>query len=521
MTAGMPVPMTLTRTGVSDAVAAAERFLREGRATRESEVCVRLALEDALLFFRGRLGESAEFGLTFRRRFGRLLVRVSVAGRAVNPLTAGEGDADVLARLIRLEDFSPRWAWRDGVNEVEFVAARRRALSPTWRVVLAFFAGLAAGGSVAALSCRAEAAVAFADRVSALVLDMFRGVAGPFIFVSLVCSICAIGNLSLLKRIGSALFVRAFSVLLCFSAAGVAVARLFCASGEGGGDIGEGRLCGLLSGLVPVNLVAPFVEGNIPQVVVLAIVIGCILLSLGDRGRPLVELVDRVRAVMNALLRLVLTVCVPLLVFCCLFSLLAGGRLSVLLGSWKIVALAAGVSAAGAVAILLGGAVRFRESPVRTLRASLPPLLTALTTGSSLAALPGEMEVLKGRFGVRPEFVDFAAPFIQPLSLFTYCAELAVMMVCMGEFQALSITPEWLVAVAAVVPLAAISTPPVPGGSGFVLGMLCAQFGIGADCVGLLVTLDIVLDYAITWMNTIIRLGVVRSAARALAFGII
>ena len=89
----------LTKEGILMAVDAAERFLSENHAEHESAVRVRLALEDVLLFFRERFGETAEFELRFRRRFGRLQTALTTG----SSLAALSGEMDVLKRRFGRE----------------------------------------------------------------------------------------------------------------------------------------------------------------------------------------------------------------------------------------------------------------------------------------------------------------------------------------------------------------------------------------------------------------------------------
>ena len=508
----------LTPDGIAAAVGEAEAFLAAESAEHGSALRARLALEEVCLFYSAKLGVGAVCRLETVRRFGRLRVRASFEGLPLDP-ASGDADMAILERLVQFEDFSPRWSWGNGVNVVDIpVRTERRRLSPTTIMVLMLVLGSAVGGLATSYAPAGfvQAAVRHSDRLLGLVLDIMKGVAGPFIFVSIVFSICAIGSLSVFNRMGLRLFAWIASCLVGASVLSTLITRCFVSSGSAAVTSGGEGVFGFLLGLVPVNIFAPFVQGNIPQILVLAFIVGRTMLAFGDRVRGLVDLVEQAKTVLTGLLRLALEVLLPVLILLCSFSMVASGRLSVMLGSWKISALTALVSLVTLAVLLTLTCLRLREWPQTFFRKAWPAIFASIPTGSSIAALPIEIRLLKEKFGVKGGFVDFAEPFVLPFSLLSFVLQLSVMMVCMGAENGLPLTADWLVLVMAVVPLAAISTPPVPGGGGIVLGMLCSQLGIRQDCVGMLVAISVAFDYAFTWLNVCCRLCVVRNVARSL-----
>ena len=510
---------TLTPDGIAAAVSRVEEFLSAKSAEHDSALRARLAVEEVCLFYSSQFGSAAICKLELVRRFGRLRVRLAVEGLPKDP-RADETDMVILGRLIQFEDFTPRWSWSGGINTVDIpVRPARRRLSPTALLLLMCVLGLATGGlATLAPAEPVKTVITYADRIFGLILDVMKGVAGPFIFVSVAYSICAIGSLTVFNRLGLRLFACAVSLLVGVTGLAALFSRCFVSSGavaaaSGGGTAG---LSDFLFGLIPVNLFAPFVQGSLPQILVLAFIVGRTMLALGDRVHGLVDFFEQLKMVLTGLLRLVLDSLMPILVLCCTFSMVASGRLSVLLESWKISVLVLVVSLIAISAIILVTCVRFRESPISFLVKAWPAIFASIPTGSSTATMPVEMRLLKDEFGVKPDFVGFAEPFILPFSLFAYAIQLGVMLVCMGADNGLALTTDWLALLVMIVPLAVISTPSVPGGGGLVLGMLCSQLGIRTDCVGIMIALSIVFDYAFTWVSVCTRLCLVRNIARTI-----
>ena len=510
------VDRPLNRLEIGAVLGVVEESMEAMRAQHKSALKTQLELEEALLAYFEKFGESHRFDVVCLRRFGKIYVRAAVEGEPFDPLEEINESTALLNRLVAMEDFSPRWDWQGGVNTLEFpVESEVQPISLTkmmvWGLVAAFGAGL---GSLLLPAETREALVGWADPAFALLLEMIKGAAGPFIFITIVCSVCAIGDVSAFGRRGFRVLAALFAALLATDAAGVVAARLFTAPGSREAAVGGiGGLSAFLVQLVPVNLVRPFVEGNIPQILVLAVLFGVTLLALETRVATAVRVCEELKALLTEVLNLAIRYLLPPMVFLCIFAMVASGRLSMIVSSWKIAAITIGTVFAYTAAVFAFTCARFRVSPRRLFSDVFPAALIGFTTSSPLAGLPQETLTLKRRFGVNADFADFSASLALPVSSFGYYTELAVMMVSMAGYYGMAMPLEWLVAAVVLVAVAGLSTPPFPGTSGIVMGLLLAQLGIPAECVGLLIAIDMGVDYFSCFGNAIIRLCLIRNVA--------
>lgn len=516
----LKIDRNLTRMAIGAAVGEVEETLAGMHAQRKSAIKTQLELEEVLISWLEKFGEGGRFDVSCYRRFGRIRVRVAFEANPFNPIEEVSESAALLMRLVAMEDFSPRWDWQNGINVIEFpVESSHPPMSLTLLMVYALL-GAAVTGFAALLlpSGTREALVGFADPAFGFLLEIIKGVAGPFIFLTIVCSVCAIGDVGAFGRAGIRLAVAIALMFVTAGAAGVAVARCFTAPGTAAVAAGGiGGLSEFLVKLVPVNLLSPFVEGNIPQILILAIVLGMTLLAQGERVSSVVRICDDLKSVMSEVMNLVLRHLLPPMVFMCIFSMIASGRMSMLLSSWKIAALTVGTVAAYVTAVFSFTCIRFRTSPRRLFADVFPAALTGFTTSSPLAGLPQEVQILKKRFAVNGDFADFASSLVLPVSSFGYYTELAVMMVCMAGFHGLAMSTGWLLSAVVLVTVAGLSTPPFPGTAGIVMGLLLTQLGIPSDCVGLLIAIDMAVDYVSCFGNAILRLCIIRNVAASVS----
>ena len=118
----LPVKIKGTLRGqeIAQAVDAATTELERAGIEDKLRLIFRLAIEEILLLYRERSGESTPFSLHFRKWNGDFNVRLTVGGEAFNPL---EQDSFVLMKIGRLHRFRnlPVWRFEKGQNRILFV----------------------------------------------------------------------------------------------------------------------------------------------------------------------------------------------------------------------------------------------------------------------------------------------------------------------------------------------------------------------------------------------------------------
>lgn len=256
-----------------------------------------------------------------------------------------------------------------------------------------------------------------------------------------------------------------------------------------------------ITSLVPVNPIRAAVDGAMLPLIVFTFAFALAMRYLGERERE--ALAGFFRAIADAMLVLVRWVLwlAPLGIAALALSL--GARL--------------GVSAAGAVgfylivhagllivaiAVMYVIAVVLGRVPLGTFaRAALPAQIVAMSTRSSLAALPAMLDAAESRLGLPRQTSGFVVPFA--VSIFRL--NLAVSWIVGGLFVAkLYGVPFGLSAIitftiAAVV--MSFSVPGIPSGSLFIIAPLFPQVGLPAEGVGILIALDALPDVFKTALN--------------------
>jgi Na+/H+-dicarboxylate symporter len=249
-----------------------------------------------------------------------------------------------------------------------------------------------------------------------------------------------------------------------------------------------------LVSLVPTNPMKAAADGAMLPLVVFTLAFGLALGRLDAQARaPVVGFFRGVSEAMTVLVRWVLALA-PIGVFVLALSL------ATKLGTGVIGAVAFYIIALCALlimAVLLLYAVVALFAPVSLrlfARAAFPAQLVAITTRSSMAALPVQLTSTERVLGLPRTTTSFVLPlasstlrYVQPLTWQAYALFGATLYgVHLGAPAIATLSVSSL--------LLSFSVPGIPSGSLYVIAPFLAAVGIPAECVGLLIALDLVPD---------------------------
>lgn len=371
--------------------------------------------------------------------------------------------------------------------------------------VLGIVVGLVLGEPAAAL-----------QPVADLFVQLLRMMVAPLIFVTLAFALIGSGRRGA-GRIGARAVAYNLVTLGIALAIGIGLAVVL-GPGRGVGAeavqalgdgfaaperAGEARSAmDILFGIVPSNVVGAFVEGDVLQILFLAIVFGLAVNAVGaDRLGPLVEVL---RAVHDLLYRLVHWVVrlAPFGVFAILAAVVGRSGLAILgtLAWYLVVTLIATVIH---VAGVHGSLVRFvaRQPLGNYLRALREPLPIAFAAVSTAAALPVSMTAVPRETGISERVAGFALPFGAAVGRDSSGIYQVVSVVAIAQLTGHALTGGdlgilWLTAV-----LSSLAVSGVPGASFVNLTILLDAMGLPVTLSALVFAVERPLDHLRTSGN--------------------
>jgi len=403
---------------------------------------------------------------------------------------------------------------------------RRRALSPTWWIVLGLCAGVIVGGFLP------EDAHPLAIQVfrflSKAFISLIKGLIVPLLVSTIIVGIAQTGDLRAVGRMGAkALFY--FEVVTTLALfIGLGVANWIRPGAQLPLDLAAHSTVAqahtqtgweTLLHLFPSNLIKHAAEGDILPVVIFATLFGVALTRAGERGQPVLAFFDGVAQAMFRYTDMVMAL-TPLGVFGAMAANVShmaaghevGGRV---LKGWTAVGhlltqyslLVGSLYLALALLCLLvflpilwwcrvGGVRAF-------LRAVRSPALTAFSTASSEAALPKLLEEMV-RFGVPRRVAGFVVPAGYSFNLdgSTLYLALASLAIAQAAHVDLSLGQQLLMVFTFM--LTSKGMAGVPRASLVIIAGTCASFGLPGEAgVAMLLAVDEVMDMARTLTNVL------------------
>jgi len=269
-------------------------------------------------------------------------------------------------------------------------------------------------------------------------------------------------------------------------------------------------------GLVPANPIKAAADGAMLPVIVFAVVFALGLARVAPSLR--VTTATFFRALADAMLVIVQWVLAlaPIGVFALAVTLAThlGGSVAGAVGYFILVhcALLTVVGAMLYLVVRLGAGV-----PVgRFARAALPAQIVALSTRSSVAALPAMIDGAERVLRIPPEIAGFALPFGVSLLRANTAVSWIVSAIFVAKLYGVPFGATGIAVFAGATVLMSFSVPGIPSGGLFILAPLFVTVGLPVEGIGILIALDAIPDIFKTGVNVTAHLTVTTLLARRL-----
>ena len=256
-----------------------------------------------------------------------------------------------------------------------------------------------------------------------------------------------------------------------------------------------------LLNIIPSNPIQAMAEGNMLQIIAIAVLVGFALTALGSKTKGLFNIVEQGNELMMYLVNLVMKLA-PYGTFGLIATAIGSQGFSAL----KAMGLYFGV-VLGALIIhatfTYGGTVMLlaKKNPIWFFKSFFPAMTVAFSTSSSNAVLPISMETAQNNLGVKKSVSSFVQPLGATINMdgTAIMQGVATIFIAQVYNQDLTITQLLIVVVTAV--LASIGTAGVPGVGLIMLAMVLSAVNLPVEGIGLILGIDRLLDMARTAVN--------------------
>jgi Na+/H+-dicarboxylate symporter len=256
-------------------------------------------------------------------------------------------------------------------------------------------------------------------------------------------------------------------------------------------------------GVIPNNIVKPFLDGNVLSILLLAFAtgIGIAKLPHKESTTTLIRLMEGLQDLLFLLINaLIWTLPVGILAFAAqLSSQVSAGIAAQSLGKY--------------IAVILGGnLIQFfiilplfllarRLNPLHVLGKMMPAVLMALFTKSSAATLPVTMESAEKRLGVNPKVARFVLPICTTINMNGCAAFIFVTSIFLMQNGGVTLNIWQMIGWVFIAVIAAIGNAGVPMGCFFLTLSLMSGTGAPIGLMGIILPVYTIIDMIETAEN--------------------
>ena len=249
----------------------------------------------------------------------------------------------------------------------------------------------------------------------------------------------------------------------------------------------------------PTSVVDAMARGDILQLVIFSLFFGLALAAIGEKGQPLVSVLNTLAETMFRFTDFVMKFA-PLGVMAAIAYTVGAKGLGVLRGYASLVVCFYGALVFFIFVVLFLVCLIIRVPFLRLFKAIREPFTIAFTTASSEAALPKAMEVME-KFGCPRDIVGFVLPTGYSFNLDGATLYLSLASIFIAQVYAIPLDIGTQVAMMLTLMLTSKGVAGVPRASLVILAGTVATFNLPMEGVALLLGIDQILDMGRTATN--------------------
>ena len=256
----------------------------------------------------------------------------------------------------------------------------------------------------------------------------------------------------------------------------------------------------MIVGIVPSNLVRPFLEADTLQIMFLAVLIGISVGMIGEYSSVLGELFEACNSLFLTMTTLIAGL-MPVAVFCTMALVLVD------IGAQSLLAVLGYLGEILLTVMLMIGfygllvLVMARLDPITFFRKVRTGMINSFTLSSSSATIPTNLKICTDELGISPKLCNFSIPLGATVNMDGTCIYLATCAMFLARAYGVTVTGSMLVSMLMTIVLLSLGAPGVPGSGTICLGIVLQQIGVPIEALGLIMAITPILDRACTMNN--------------------
>jgi len=498
---------SLSRNSLDDANKFVRDLLLKNNCTKSDNIRAQLFVEETIVFWEKEAKENDTFEISIRKRFKTISLSLNYWGDQSNPLTLPEDAEDpefnFIGQNILIGLSSVTYAYENGCNNVSYTLKAKSA-NPAVTTGIALGGGIVFGLMVQYFSPSTGLLIAntMLTPLSQTFFGFLNAIVIPVLFFSAIGSIFNMDNIAQMKRIFRILLSWSMGIILLASAVSLLAGQFTFLSqkstttGGASGDLWN-QIGKMIFGIIPSNILQPFLDGNTLQIMFLAIVGGIVMLTLKGRFPFITKIITESNLIFSTILDAICTM-MPWVVFISILNMMVSGNGGALLGAIGLIALILIAFLVIILILLMSVSLIEKINPITYLKTIFPFLIIAFSTASSSATFASHNATAVFKQDIRDYVVNFSIPvgvlfnkqFAIPILLLTS--------LFVGQYYQITFTIGEIIPVVILCMILSVAVPPSPGMGPFLFTIVFNLLGIPLEGLALAVTIDIFMDYPAT-----------------------
>jgi len=367
-------------------------------------------------------------------------------------------------------------------------------------LILAIIAGLLLGN-------HAEFANSYIKPFGTIFLNLLKFIVCPIVLFSILCGMISMKDI---RKVGS-IGVKTIVYYMCTTAVAIIIGLVL-------GQLFKGAFPALsttdleyeakeatpfmqvLVDIFPSNFIAPLVNANMLQIIVIALFVGFGIILVGDKADGVRKGIQQINEVFMKVMELILKLS-PIGVFCLLTPVVAENGAKII-GSLAMVLLTAYVSYIIHAVVVYSTTVRTLGgiSPWKFFKGMAPAMIFAFSSASSVGTLPLNMECCE-KLGADKETTSFVLPLGATINMDGTAIYQGVCAIFIASCFGIDLTLGQMATIVVTATLASIGTAGVPGAGMVMLAMVLTSVGLPVEGIALVAGVDRIFDMGRTVLN--------------------
>ena len=357
------------------------------------------------------------------------------------------------------------------------------------------------------MSKQAAFANAYIKPFGTIFLNLLKFIVCPIVLFSILCGMISMKDI---KKVGS-IGVKTIVYYLLTTAVAIVIGLIM-------GQLMKGAFPALsttdlqyeakeatpfmnvLVDIFPSNFIAPLVNANMLQIIVIALFVGFGIILVGEKAAKVRVAIEQINEVFMKVMELILKLS-PIGVFCLLTPVVAENGAKII-GSLAMVLLCAYISYVIHAIVVYSTTVKTLGgmSPLKFFKGMSPAMIFAFSSASSVGTLPLTLECSE-KLGADKETASFVLPLGATINMDGTAIYQGVCAIFIASCYGINLSLGEMATIVVTATLASIGTAGVPGAGMVMLAMVLQSVGLPVEGIALVAGVDRIFDMGRTVLN--------------------